>query len=165
MKRARSDATSRDRHSLKAIWLVTLSAILLGGAAAYCFRSCQLPWSRPVVVFSFCVFALGLVLRWYSIIHLGRFFTVDVAIAPDHQLVASGPYRFIRHPSYAGSLLIKFGFALSFLNWVSFLVIFVPCCAVTLWRIHVEEEALMDGLGEAYRSYMRRTKRLIPLIY
>jgi protein-S-isoprenylcysteine O-methyltransferase len=108
---------------------------------------------------------LGLALRWYSIIHLGRFFTVNVAIANDHRLIDSGPYHFVRHPSYAGNLLAVAGFSLSFQNWASILLIFVPCCAVILWRIHIEEEALLGALGEQYRGYMRRTKRLIPLIY
>jgi protein-S-isoprenylcysteine O-methyltransferase len=54
---------------------------------------------------------LGLLLRWWSIIHLGRFFTVDVVIATDHRVVDSGPYRFIRHPSYSGVLLIIAGVA------------------------------------------------------
>jgi protein-S-isoprenylcysteine O-methyltransferase Ste14 len=80
-------------------------------------------------------------------------------------LIDSGPYRFIRHPSYTGSLVAVLGFALSFANWASLLTIFVPSCAVTLWRIHIEEEALIGALGEGYRGYMQRTKRLIPLIY
>jgi protein-S-isoprenylcysteine O-methyltransferase Ste14 len=80
-------------------------------------------------------------------------------------LIDSGPYHFVRHPSYAGNLLAVVGFSLSFQNWASILLIFVPCCAVILWRIHIEEEALLGALGEPYRGYMRRTKRLIPLLY
>ena len=104
-------------------------------------------------------------LRWYSIIHLGRFFTTNVAIAKDQHLIDSGPYRFVRHPSYTGNLLAVLGFSLSFANWASILIIFVPCCAIALWRIHIEEEALTTAFGEKYTAYMRRTNRLIPLIY
>lgn len=164
-KRSKSDATSKDRHSLGLIWLVTLTAIALGIGAAYRLHACNLPWPKLVFGFGFCLFVLGLALRWYSIIYLGRFFTTNVAISADHHLIDSGPYQFVRHPSYTGSLLATLGFSLSLENWASLLIIFVPCCAVTLWRIHIEEEALVEGLGEQYCSYRQRTKRLIPLIY
>jgi len=164
-RRSKSGATSKDRNSLIVIWLVTLSAVALGIAAASRLPACELRPSKLFHGTGFLLFVSGLALRWYSIIHLGRFFTVNVAISADHQLVDSGPYHFLRHPSYTGSLMAVIGFALSLRNWASLLIIFVPCCAVTLWRIHIEEAALLEALGEQYCSYMRRTKRLIPLIY
>jgi len=164
-KRSKSDATSKDRHSLGLIWLVVLTAVALGIVAAHQLHQCILPWPKPAREFGCCLFVLGLALRWYSIIHLGRFFTTNVAIARDHKLIDSGPYQFVRHPSYTGMLAAVLGFALSFANWASLLIIFVPICAVTLWRIHIEEEALLGALGERYRGYMQRTRRLIPLIY
>jgi protein-S-isoprenylcysteine O-methyltransferase len=109
--------------------------------------------------------SFGLLLRWWSIIHLGRFFTVDVLIAADHRVVDSGPYRLIRHPSYAGVLLIITGVALCFGNFVSALVLIVPNVALLMRRMRIEETALSQGLGEPYRAYMSRTKRLIPGIY
>lgn len=107
----------------------------------------------------------GLLLRWWSIIHLGRFFTVDVVIAADHRVVDSGPYRLIRHPSYTGVLLIIAGVALCFGNFASALVLIVPNLALLMQRMRIEEAALSQGLGEPYRTYMSRTKRLIPGIY
>jgi protein-S-isoprenylcysteine O-methyltransferase len=108
---------------------------------------------------------VGLMLRWWSIIHLGRFFTVDVAIARDHRVVNSGPYRLIRHPSYAGVLLVVAGIGVCFGNLGSLLVLFVPCLVVLMRRMRVEEAALLTGMGDAYREYMVRTKRLIPGVY
>ena len=147
------------------IWLVTLSAIALGIVAAYRLHEYQLPWPKLVLETGCCLFVMGLALRWYSIIRLGRLFTMNVAIADDHHLIDFGPYRLVRHPSYAGSLLGVLGFSLSFTNWASLVIIFAPVCAVMLWRIHIEEAVLIGALGEKYRSYMRRTKRLIPWIY
>jgi len=164
-KRSGAGATSRDRHSLVAIWLVTVAGIALGILAAFNLPSFGIPRPELSIVLGIFAFVTGLALRWYSVIHLGRFFTVDVAIAEDHQLVDSGPYRFIRHPSYAGILLACLGFALSFTNWASLFAIFIPCLAVILWRVHIEEEALIAALGDEYRNYMRRTKRLIPMVY
>jgi protein-S-isoprenylcysteine O-methyltransferase len=111
------------------------------------------------------MFIFGIVLRWFAILYLGRFFTVNVAIHADHQVVDSGPYRFIRHPSYTGGLLTAVGFSMTLNNWGSFVIIVLPCVAVTLWRIHLEEQALRAALGERYSSYMWRTRRLIPFIY
>jgi len=157
-KRSKSDATPKDRKSLGVILLVNSSACVPGFVAASHLHACELPWPKLVFGFGSCVFVLGVALRWYSVIHLGRFFTMSVAISRDHQLVDSGPYHFVRHPSYTGSLLAVFGFTLILLqNWAALLIILVPICAVILWRIHIEEEALLGALGERYRSYMRRT--------
>jgi protein-S-isoprenylcysteine O-methyltransferase Ste14 len=107
----------------------------------------------------------GLLLRWWSIIHLGRFFTKDVVIASDHRLVDSGPYKLIRHPSYTGLLIFIVGVAFCFGNLVSALVLLVPFAALMLRRMRIEEAALSRALGDAYSSYTNRTKRLIPGIY
>ena len=104
-------------------------------------------------------------MRWYSIGYLGKFFTVDVAIHSEHHIIESGPYRFIRHPSYTGALIAFFGLGLSIGNWISFLIFTIPTTIAFLLRIKVEEQALAEALGEQYRSYQQRTKRLIPFIY
>ena len=165
LKRSKSNAVSKDRHSLRLIWLVDVTAVALSITAAYALRECKLPWSQIGLEIGCSLFVAGLALRWYSVKYLGRFFTTNVAIAADHSVVDSGPYRLIRHPSYAGSLLAVFGFGLSLQNWASLLIMFVPFCAVTLWRIHIEEQALTSALGHGYTDYMCRTKRLLPLLY
>ena len=164
-KRSKSGAVSNDRHSLGIIWLVNLAAVALGVVAACQLPSCRLPASRLAAAISCGVFIFGMALRWYAILYLGRFFTVNVAIHSDHQVVDSGPYRFIRHPSYTGSLLTVVGFSMTLNNWASFVIIVLPCFAVTLWRIRIEEQALRAALGDRYAAYMRRTRRLIPFIY
>jgi protein-S-isoprenylcysteine O-methyltransferase len=140
-------------------------SIGLGFMARNHLRTHVLPAQSLFHVFGICVFVIGLVLRLYSIIYLGRFFTINVAIAKDHRLIDSGPYRFIRHPSYTGGLMIFLGLGLSMGNWVSVAIIIVPILAVFLWRMGIEEAALLEALGEPYRSYMKRTKRLVPMVY
>jgi protein-S-isoprenylcysteine O-methyltransferase Ste14 len=164
-KRSKSNAVSKDHHSLKLILVVNVVACTLGVMAAYRLPAFHIHLGETGLAIGWCLFVPGLVLRWWAIIYLGRLFTTNVAIATDHRLIDSGPYRFIRHPSYAGSLLALLGFTLCIPNWASWLLIFLPCCVVTLWRIHIEEQALIGGLGEPYRSYMRQTRRLIPWIF
>jgi protein-S-isoprenylcysteine O-methyltransferase len=154
-----------DRHSLGLIWLVYLTAIFLGIFASAHLQACELPCHRQIAIVSFVLCFLGVAFRWYAIVHLGRFFTTNVAIAKNHRVVDTGPYRFIRHPSYTGALLAAFALGLSFGNWAVLLIIFLPILTATCWRMHVEEAALLGALGERYRSYMQRTWRLLPGIY
>jgi protein-S-isoprenylcysteine O-methyltransferase len=111
------------------------------------------------------LFVTGLLLRWWAIVTLGRFFTVDVTIELDHQLIDRGPFRVVRHPSYTGVLLAFVGLALTLGNWVALLVILVPIGAAFVHRMNVEENALSNALGREYTDYMRHTKRLVPFIY
>jgi protein-S-isoprenylcysteine O-methyltransferase Ste14 len=57
------------------------------------------------------------------------------------------------------------GLGLCLDNWASLLVMVVPVFLVFLWRMRVEEAALLRGLGDPYRDYMNRTKRLILAVY
>jgi protein-S-isoprenylcysteine O-methyltransferase len=164
-RRSDSSATPKDRHSLKLIWLVVMAGFGLGVVVAYRVPSLRMPWGAIAAEAGCVLLAVGVAFRWYAILVLGRFFTVNVAIAGTHRLVDTGPYRFIRHPSYTGTLMAILGLSLTYQNWGSVLVIFVPACAAILWRIHVEEQALSSALGQSYADYMQRTKRLIPGIY
>jgi protein-S-isoprenylcysteine O-methyltransferase len=161
----RSRGDSRDRHSLALLWIVIAISILLSLWAAQNYRFATLPHRRFLYLTGLFLFAGGIVLRWYSIVQLGRFFTVDVSIAKEHRVVDTGPYRFVRHPSYTGALIAFLGFGLCLGNWLSILLLMLPILAAFLWRIRIEEQALIDALGEDYRAYMRRTARLIPLVY
>lgn len=162
-KRAGGSAGKRDRRSLSALWLVILGCVAAAVIAAHGLpRSPLLAALRPLAV---ALFAAGLALRWYAILYLGRYFTVDVAIAADHRVVDTGPYRYLRHPSYAGALLAFFGYGLSLANWLSLLLLTLPIALMFGRRITIEEAALSAALGAAYRDYAARTRRLIPFVW
>jgi protein-S-isoprenylcysteine O-methyltransferase Ste14 len=110
------------------------------------------------------IMGVGIALRFSAVLVLGRFFTPVVMIGSDQHVVDTGPYRWIRHPSYTGALLTIAGVLLASANWVA-LVGLLPVVAGLLYRIKVEETALSEELGEPYRAYARRTKRLLPFIY
>jgi len=164
--------TKQDKSTLGMIWVVIAVSIAAGIFVA---RSRSLragviglfdfPESDWIPVAAVGLFAAGLIVRWWAIVTLGRFFTVDVVIEKDHDLVERGPFRFVRHPSYTGVLLAFVGFALTLRNWAALLVILVPIFAAFARRIKVEEEALTRALGDRYEQYMKRTKRLVPGIY
>jgi len=103
----------------------------------------------------------GMSLRWYAVQTLGPYFTTTVAARDGQPVVERGPYHFVRHPSYSGILLTLSGYCLAFTNWTALLAV-VPGAVGLVYRIRVEERALLEALGEPYADYMRRTKRLVP---
>ena len=80
-------------------------------------------------------------------------------------VVCTGPYRWIRHPSYSGLLLIVGGFGAALGNWLSLTACVVLPLPAIVWRIHVEEAELNRVLGEAYRTYQSDRARLIPHLW
>jgi protein-S-isoprenylcysteine O-methyltransferase Ste14 len=118
-----------------------------------------------MIISGLVLIVVGLVVRWTAIITLRKYFTVDVSIVSDHKLVITGIYRFVRHPAYAGSLLSFLGLGIVLSNWLSLLVVFIPITVVFIYRINVEEKALLAFFGDQYAHYCARTKRLIPKIY
>jgi protein-S-isoprenylcysteine O-methyltransferase len=165
LKRSRDDSVDADRHSLRFLWIVILISVTAGILAPYRFEHARLGGGLPLLIAGCALFAAGLALRWYSIWYLGRFFTVNVAIHSRHEIIDTGPYRRIRHPSYAGALLAFLGLALSLDNWASLALIVLPVTMAFRRRIRIEERALSNALGRPYTSYMQRTNRLIPGVY
>jgi protein-S-isoprenylcysteine O-methyltransferase Ste14 len=79
--------------------------------------------------------------------------------------VQSGPYRLIRHPAYAGYMLMAVGISLgysSLAGLASMLVILLPGL---IYRMQVEERLLRVFFRDAYRQYAVRVKRIIPGIW
>ena len=153
---------SKDRGSLRLLWIVITSAMVIGHLRA--FSSID-PFFGPYVLWRWLgigMFVAGLLLRRWAIRHLGRFFTVDVSIASDQRVVDDGPYRYVRHPTYTGLLLEFAGIGLTLYSLTAFLVIIVPILLGLLHRVQVEEAALVEGLGAPYAAYMSRTKRFVP---
>ena len=165
-RRSRSrTGTRQDRGTLGVLWLVIMTSIAAGIYVAAHWPAAALPDGRIFATAGVALFVAGLLLRWWAIVTLGRFFTVDVTIEKDHELVERGPFCVVRHPSYSGVLLAFVGFALSLRNWAALFVILLPIFAAFIHRMNVEEKALSCALGSRYTDYMRRTKRLVPYLY
>jgi protein-S-isoprenylcysteine O-methyltransferase len=164
-RRSGTQPVSHDRRSLVLLWTVIIVSLWLAIQMIWLVPVATVPCLGGFYVFGFILFLGGLALRWYSVGYLGRYFTVNVSISTEHKLIDSGPYRYIRHPSYTGALLAFVGLGFCFGNWLSIVLLTLPMTAAFLWRIHVEERALTEALGENYRAYVRRTNALIPFIY
>jgi protein-S-isoprenylcysteine O-methyltransferase Ste14 len=140
-------------------------AILLASLAAH-VGATRLPGSGWIYVgVGTALIWVGAGLRVWGIAVLGRFFRRVVLIQEGHRVVRDGPYRIIRHPAYAGTLLIAAGIGVFLGNWLSVTILVVIPLLGHLPRIKVEERELELGLGETYRQYEAGTKRLVPGVW
>jgi protein-S-isoprenylcysteine O-methyltransferase Ste14 len=119
-------------------------------------------WFRSV---GLVIVWLGLALRVWAITALGTAFRMTVEVDQGQSVVTEGPYRWVRHPSYTGLLLITLGFGIAFASWLFLLLCVVLPSLALLRRIKVEESEMVRVLGEPYRAYSAKTKRLVPGIW
>jgi protein-S-isoprenylcysteine O-methyltransferase Ste14 len=119
----------------------------------------------PLFVAGLVLMILGLALRQWAVALLGPYFTVDVRVQPGQTVVERGPYRWVRHPSYTGLILIFVGLGLALGNWAALAVLMVVPTIGLVVRIHLEERALLEGLGEPYRRFAANRPRLFPGVW
>ena len=110
------------------------------------------------------LYATGGWLRMWPVFVLGDRFSGLVAIQRGHVLVTEGPYRFIRHPSYLGLLVMSLGWALAFRSGAGVLLVAITLVPL-IARIRAEEALLHRHFGADYDAYRGRTSRLLPGIY
>jgi protein-S-isoprenylcysteine O-methyltransferase Ste14 len=108
---------------------------------------------------------VGALLRWWSFVSLGKYFTVVVATSADQPVIDRGPYRVLRHPGYTGLLLIFAGVGLMVGNWLSAAGAVILILVALIHRLRIEERALTAALGDRYREFAAGRARLIPYIW
>ncbi|MFB6456105.1 methyltransferase family protein [Chitinophaga sp. Hz27] len=159
-----TDKQNQDRGSLTAIWLVIAASMTAGISLSYQHSPLIAQDQTTMHIGGLIIILIGIVLRYAAVASLGKYFTVMVTIREGHQVKKDGMYKLIRHPSYAASLLSFIGFGISTNNWLSLLVVVIPVFLVFLYRIKIEEKALLKQFGQEYADYMHHTKRFIPYI-
>lgn len=166
-RRRSADASrSRDRGTLRLLLITIYASVALSVWLSYQSWLRFPPELRCALFWIGCALMIaGMLFRWWAVRVLAEYFTVDVTIRPDHQLIRKGPYRWLRHPSYTGSLATFYGFALALGDIASLLAIVLPVTAAFLWRIRIEERVLADAFPEQYPAYVQETKRLVPGIW
>lgn len=165
LKGWRGGSANRDRFSRYLIIGGMLVGFMLAVAAANWLHIADITSLRPQVFYAGLALMLGgLVFRWVAIRQLGQFFVPEVVIQPGQHVIDRGLYRYLRHPSYTGTLLTVVGYGLALTNWLSLFIMLTVFLKIYLVRMLVEESALVEAFGDEYRQYMRRTKRIIPFI-
>jgi protein-S-isoprenylcysteine O-methyltransferase Ste14 len=157
---------ARDRGSLF-FNFIAIFVGLVGGAGVSRLTGFRFPggWSDAIFWTGIGVATLGFGLRVWAVVILGASFRTTVETHEGQKVVSRGPYSLIRHPSYAGLIVLCAGFGLAVQNWLSLALAAILPLAALLYRIHVEEPVLRASLGSEYEAYRQRTKKLIPWIW
>lgn len=162
-RRSTLSGTKQDRGSMP----VSLGIGLLGLVLSFLFPiwlpAANSTWQPETFFVGLLIAILGIALRWAAIITLGQYFTGMILIQAGHAIIHRGPYKLIRHPSYTGALLLAGGIGVMLGNGVSLCVIVLGLFIGLLYRIPVEEQALLQVPG--YAEYMQHTKRLVPFLF
>ncbi len=164
-RHSRPEARQGDRGSRVVIGVAAAVGILLAIAARRGLP--DLAIGDPVVA-AWCGLVLlvaARALRQWSFWTLGRYFTFTVQTSADQTVITTGPYRFVRHPAYSALLLAAAAGGLYVGNWLSLVALVVAVTAGLVYRITVEERALSQDVGAAYRDYAATHKRLVPFVW
>ena len=132
----------------------SLAEFLIGGRALF--------W--PATAAGLMLYAASLVVRNVAIKTLGRFWSLQVEIRSEHQLVREGIYNFVRHPAYLAIVLEVLSIPLTVNAWWTTLFAAATYVPLLLLRLRVEERALVEKFGDAYRSYQREVGALVPRV-
>jgi len=120
------------------------------------------PAARAALIAGGILFVLGSAIRQWAIHALGGYFTDRARIVDGHRLIRTGPYRWVRHPAYAGLALVFVGLPVALAS-----VVGLVCCALLLplalrFRLRVEEAQLAAHFGAEWDAYAQRTPRFVP---
>jgi protein-S-isoprenylcysteine O-methyltransferase Ste14 len=160
-----SSAGGHPYRSEVLIWLAVIFAVI----TALWFKQQQ--WTPLPIDVSFRqllaipLFISGLALRAVALLNLGKFFSTTVITHTEHQLIETGPYRWLRHPAYTGLLISFFAAGLAMGDVLAFVVLLSPITFALYRRIQIEEQWLLGHFGDDYSAYCQRTKALIPWVY
>ena len=137
------------------------------GQAFTFFTALWLPsiWQLPNIAHfvGISLFIVGVCYRLWAILTLGEFYSHRVRTLSQHQIVASGPYHFTRHPAYAGMIVANAGLTLFFFNWGTICVFICILIPAILLRISIEEKILFSI--EGYSEFAKKRKRLFPAVW
>ena len=161
----KSSGDIQDRGSQLLLWIVIISSVtgcewIRHVLSSTIFGGARWPQSAILILL-----ATGLAIRWTAIFTLGKSFSANVAIRKSKTVHRTGLYRFVRHPSYLGLMLVFLAVGLHANNWISLALAFIPTTLALSYRISVEEDALHAAFGEEYAVYSRQTKRLVPGLF
>ena len=156
----------RDRGSLYALIAALIIGIWMAFSAPHLAPFARIPLSRLLMIRCGVVLMwLGIALRLWAILTLGRFFRTSVFVLDEHRLITTGPYRLLRHPAYSGTLLTLAGIGMAMDNWISLLGILLGGLIGYGWRIRVEERALRQRFGASFDQNCERTWAILPFVW
>jgi protein-S-isoprenylcysteine O-methyltransferase len=163
-ERGDPNAVSQDRGSRNLLLVSWIIGIVLGIFTVPHVLP-QFTIHNKAVAIGVALVWAGITLRLWAIRTLGDFFNTRVVVRLEQQLITTGPYQYLRNPSYTGTLITFLGFGVAIGNSISLITLLVFGCIPYIRRIAVEERALAARFGQTYLEYQRKTWSLIPFIW
>ncbi|MCE5360562.1 isoprenylcysteine carboxylmethyltransferase family protein [Candidatus Igneacidithiobacillus taiwanensis] len=150
-----------DRYGFLLVGLSVDLAIFLGKLLSATIASRITP-DMPWTTLGVGLLVLGYVIRFWAITTAGKAFSFDLRVEENQKLVDDGPYRYVRHPSYTGSLVAFLG--IGFLSESLFASVILMMTLFFFYRVRIKrEESILTANLSGYSEYCKRTRyRLIP---
>ena len=161
----REEAKKVDKGSLVLLLTGAFAGLAVLALAPTIFPGAAIAPTPVAFAIGMVAYLAGFAMRRWSEMTLGSYFTFSVMTSPDQPVVTSGPYRIVRHPGYTGVVLVVLGVGVVSGNWIGLVGWTILVTMPLLYRIRVEEAALVGALGDTYRSYAAGHKRLVPLVW
>ena len=159
-----SAAWAGQRSYWPAFWAGAVVVVAIFLLAPHVAPGAAIGYPAACFATGLALMAIGITLRLWSFHALGQYFTFSVRVSPASPS-SLRPYRLLRHPGYAGGVLATFGVGLMWGNWASAATLILFTLTFVVWRIRIEEHALLTALDDRYRNYASQHKRLIPLVW
>jgi protein-S-isoprenylcysteine O-methyltransferase Ste14 len=118
-----------------------------------------------VTIISVIMMIIRLLLKLWASKTLGDYWSPHIEIKENHKLIKDGPYKYIRHPAYLGTIIDIIAVALFLNSYYTLLLILLIRFSMVLIRIKIEEKILTDYFGEEYINYKKTTWALVPKIF
>jgi len=114
------------------------------------------------IIASMILGPVSVALAWFATRHLGKQWRFQAALSADHELVQTGPYRFVRHPIYASMLGMLLAVGLVWTWWPRFIAAIIVFVAGTEVRVRAEDRLLEERFQDAFVAYRSRVRAYIP---
>lgn len=154
-------------QSDRSFWMITLAmmAVFYLSPLEYIYLTPELPRTVWMEYTGMGLFIFGIGMFVWARRTLGANYSGHLSVKEGQELIQSGPYRMIRHPAYAGYLLMALGLALGYSSLAgiaSTVLVLLPCM---IYRMYIEDRLLAEHFGGQFERYRKDVKRLIPGIW
>jgi protein-S-isoprenylcysteine O-methyltransferase Ste14 len=163
----KKEVLARQEIGDRSFWLILpgFLAVFYAPPLEYLYLPEVFPRTRWLEVVGLVLIVGSLLIHTWARMALKGLYSGHIRVTAGHTLVQNGPYRTIRHPAYAGFLLLGIGLTVGYSSLIGLVSIPFLLLPGFIFRIKVEERLLTEEFGEEYNRYVQRTKRLIPGVW
>ena len=162
-----SKEAAREETRDRSFWMILPGMLVpfFASPLEFMYLDPVLPRTLGMQILGLALLAFGMALRLWTRRAIKGMYSGHVQVAAGDALVTTGPYRCMRHPGYAGFVLLTLGIASGYGSWIGLAAVPVLLIPGLAYRIQVEERLLEAHFGEDFRTYTRRVRKLIPWIW